>query len=913
MSASTQSRALELLLEGAPDRVRTSRYMDRFRAESPEVFERIADSPVTLRYLVTTFAYSNFLAEDVLKNPEWLIDVAQSKDLHRVLTEEEYIERLLLFLGSGEEMPAALSLAKFRRRQILRIMLRDVLGMGSLSDVTEELSNLSDAILEVAYRAIRRDLERRHGAPSCGMAVIAVGKLGARELNYSSDIDLIFVYGANGETSGREPVSYKEFYKKVANQYTDLLSTYTSEGMCYRVDLRLRPDGTLGEVCISLDGAKDYYKARARDWELQMLIKGRVAAGDRAVGRELLDYVEPMIYRTTLDFRAVEAVSEARQRIGEKVATKRRRSAEIDVKLSLGGIRDVEFLVQCLQRLHGGREPWLRHAGTLMALFRLRDKGLLSGNEYSRLASAYQFLRQVEHRLQFLDDLQTHTLPAGQKELEALARRAPHEASRDRYTAATLVSEIERHQAEVRELYERVIHAQRPIYYSPAWTPESAAPEPAGDDAAWPSNLARFLDVKAPDLAATLARSPIPRGQERLEHFLEKLTAEPQWLARFEASPKLIGRALDLFAHSQFFADHLLRNPAHLFQLERETPPEKIGDPIELRRWFWLEMLRVQARSVHERVPIFNTLEATSDLADRVIAESYRMAIEQKDPGRPPRMTVIALGRLGMREFDLASDADLVFVIPDSETGPAQLFWTQAAERIIDISSAYTGDGVMFSVDTRLRPNGREGALVQHAAAVKDYFATRAEAWEGISYMKARAIAGDIEWGTAFLNELQEVDWRRYGQSGRSKPELVAMRQRLEKEQAVRNPLKAGRGGYYDIDFVLMYLRLKGAGIFFKHLNTPQRIDVVEKMGHLDREDAAFLQDAAAFYRAIDHGMRVWSGQAGGKLPTAAAQIEVLTDLVRRWTPAVLGEQRIGAKLQEIRARTRELFTRVFR
>jgi len=254
--------------------------------------------------------------------------------------------------------------------------------------------------------------------------VIALGKLGGRELNYSSDIDLMFLYSGPGETSGPNSISNKEFFKKVANELTTLLSTYTAEGMCYRVDLRLRPDRRFGEVCMSVDGAKSYYQNRARDWELQMLIKARVAAGERAPGRELLSFVEPIIYSTTLDFSAVESVSATRERIAEKLQT-RRSQAAFDIKLAPGGIRDIEFLVQCLQRLHGGREAWVRHGGTLPALFRLHDKDLLSGPEYGRLASAYQFLRTLEHRLQFHEDRQTHALPTDTQELEILSRRMP--------------------------------------------------------------------------------------------------------------------------------------------------------------------------------------------------------------------------------------------------------------------------------------------------------------------------------------------------------------------------------------------------------------------------------------------------------------------------------------------------------
>jgi glutamate-ammonia-ligase adenylyltransferase len=268
-------------------------------------------------------------------------------------------------------------------------------------------------------------------------------------------------------------------------------------------------------------------------------------------------------------------------------------------------------------------------------------------------------------------------------------------------------------------------------------------------------------------------------------------------------------------------------------------------------------------------------------------------------------MYVIALGRLGMREFDLASDADLVFVLAEPDAAEIR-FWTRVAERIIDLLTAYTGEGVVFAVDTRLRPNGSGGPLVQTETAVRDYFERAAEAWEGITYMKSRVVAGDAARAESFLHQLQEVDWRRYGQSGRSRGDLRQMRMRLEKEQGASHPLKAGRGGYYDIDFMLMYLRLKSAGVFFKVLNTPERIVVLESMGQMDRTEARFLDQAATFYRALDHGLRVLSGHAEGKLPGSEALLETLTALVRRWTPVPLDQ------LAEIRAGTRSLFDRLF-
>src|SRR5271166_1958254 len=447
----------EAQLNSSPDPARAVHYLTSLKDRHPDAFRRLTAAPARLHYLITVFSYSHFLSEEILQNPEWLEQVST---MDRVLSTDDYLASLEHFLGpENGQIPPAYSLALFRRQQILRILLRDVLGFCSLAEVTEELSNLADAILDLCYDRIRADLVRRHGTPrcendqECGLAVIALGKLGGRELNYSSDIDLMFVYTGNGETDGAHRISNKEFYKKVANQYTELLSTYTAEGLCYRVDLRLRPDGRLGEVCISLEGAERYYQTRGRDWELQMLIKARAAAGDIGAGRRLLDSVQPLIYSTTLDFRAVEAVSEARERISEKLAAKRAH-AGLDIKLTPGGIRDIEFLVQCLQRLHGGRELWVRHGGTLFALSRVHDKGLLSASEYARLASAYEFLRHVEHRLQFDEDRQTHTLPTNTEELEVLARKMPAESG-EPLTAESLQVRLEEHLGNVREMYAR--------------------------------------------------------------------------------------------------------------------------------------------------------------------------------------------------------------------------------------------------------------------------------------------------------------------------------------------------------------------------------------------------------------------------------------------------------------------------
>jgi glutamate-ammonia-ligase adenylyltransferase len=935
-------QALEILLSRSADPQAVVLRLDRFCEANPSEFQQIAWTPFGLQALITVFSSSEFLSETLLRHPGWLIAILESGSLHRVRSAPEMETDLSGWMaetGPGEPL-SPLTLASFRRCQILRILVRDVLGFAALPEVTEELSNLADTIINAACRSVRTELEQKYGVPRladgsvCGFSVLALGKLGGRELNYSSDIDLMFVYSGPGDTDGAHSLTHREFFQKLANRLTELLATYTPQGMIYRVDLRLRPEGRHGEVSISLDAAKEYYAKRARDWELQMLIKARCAAGDAEPARALLEWVQPMIYSTTLDFSAVESMSESRERISDKLAA-RKRPGGTDVKLARGGIRDIEFLVQCLQRVHGGREVWLRNSGTLLALNRLRDKDLLSDSEYSRLVNAYQFLRHLEHRLQFAEDRQTHALPEKLEELDLVARRMPAAQLGEESTPESLLRHLNEHLEHVQEVYERIIHAQQPIYYTqspvnvgvPAVTlvPEPPLSEPVV------SNLVRFLDQRAPAFAAAVTRAKLGRTRTAFEHFLEALIRRDDWLRALNQDTVLTGHLLDLFQHSPYFAEHLVRAPDYFEELRAmrmrghskmalgEVMP-MIEDVAEIRRFFLRQMFRTQAESICLQTPVFQTLGRSSALADAAIVACYRLALAQVFESHPPaganyspwqQMMVVALGRLGMQEFDLGSDADIIFILPDADL-PELHFWTRVAEKLVSILGSYTGDGTMFAVDTRLVPNGKAGALVQSESAFREYFAHKAEAWEGLAYMKARAVTGDIERATEFLAELQKIDWRRYGQSGRSRKELRLMRTRIEREHGESSPLKNAAGGYYDIDFALMYLRLKSAGIFFKVLNTPERIEIIEQMGHLEHNDSQFMADAATFYRAVDHGLRLIFGHTEGDLPRSENALETLTELVKRWVPDHLTDQPLHLELLQIRERTRQLFDRLF-
>jgi glutamate-ammonia-ligase adenylyltransferase len=399
---------LKLLLPQVADPDRALNCFERYASHSNASLRSLFSSASRVHAAMAVFAHSNFLAETLFRHPQTLDWAMDESKLYRVLSTGEIRSDLGWLPTAAGDDEVALILARFKRMHILRIALRDLLGMATLAEVTLEISNLADAILQGAREHAQQQLAARFGRPlclspegtplECEFVVLALGKLGGRELNYSSDIDLLFVYTADGETSGPLRISTRAFAVELANRLTQLLSRLTPEGSCYRVDLRLRPEGSVGEVVAALRQAVQYYHQRARDWELQMLIKARPAAGSLKLGRTFLEAIGPLIYQTSTEFSTIERVSETRDRIQQKL--RRRARPSLNIKLTRGGIRDVEFLVQCMQRLYGGQDPWVRSGGTLFALHRLRDKGYLSMPDYARLNAAYQYLRALEHRLQ---------------------------------------------------------------------------------------------------------------------------------------------------------------------------------------------------------------------------------------------------------------------------------------------------------------------------------------------------------------------------------------------------------------------------------------------------------------------------------------------------------------------------------
>jgi glutamate-ammonia-ligase adenylyltransferase len=875
--------ALPGLLAQSPDPDAALNYLERFSQAAPdELLRYISRHPPALHHLLVVFGFSRFLSETLIQEPElirWLHRAGPQGSIERTKSPEDLQEEFARFEALAQGASPAEVLARFKRREYLRIMLRDVLDLATLAETTMELSDLADALLERALRICEQKLHNEYGTPqavdaqgrkqSVRLCVISLGKLGARELNYNSDIDLMFLFRQDGETSGgtRGAITNAEFFVRLAQSLLKLITSGSREGPVYRVDLRLRPQGKEGDLAVSLPAALDYYTHRAREWELQMLIKARCSAGDAEVCREFLRSLHSRIYPRggTLEsatVSAIEAVLNARQEITREL---RRRAggaehpAEWNVKLSPGGIRDIEFLTQCLQRVYGGRDPWLAGpsaASTLVALQRLHDKGYLSGRDFFRLGTAYQFLRRVEHRLQLRDGLQRHTLPESDAALERLARRCGIEPSPGRSLREQLLNRIRQHFSEVREIYERHLRTSE----SPPRGEESPSTIESGESA-----LLHRLRREYPQVAQaahTVFSSGSTLERRGLQRFLNSAVLEPESMAKIEARPEWLARAAAACARSELVAEILARHPDEITAFgETEAPPAgefdgtsriaSAGEPADWRRnevgirmWFRRHQFQHILAAVEGRVQPFDTFSALTRITESALNQVLDLAAAETGVARvdwqSAPLAVLALGRLGTSEVDVASDGDLVFITDNSLTIEQREPWRKLVERFIHLVSSHTREGILLPVDTRLRPRGHEGEMLQPVESLRDYCRTEAQGWEAIAWLKARPVAGNLQLGTEAIESAQGALRERFRSPQELAASLVQTRKRLETESTgarAKGEFKKLSGGYYDIEYVLGFLFLsKGARPVAAQVM--RQIAALESAGALDTASA---------------------------------------------------------------------------
>jgi len=975
--------ALPTLLAPLPDPDGALNYLERFLQcdDAPaleDALNYMTRHPAALHYALMIFSYSRYLSETLVQRPDlvpWLHRPSKSRQFKRgiehIKSQEDLAEDFARFAASPENLSPAVLLARFKRREYLRITLRDVLGLASLTETTLELSELADLLLARALHVANAALSAAYGTPQhidargdtapAQLTIFSLGKLGARELNYSSDIDLLFLYTGDGETTGGSAgrISNPEYFIRVSHQVLKLISEVTSEGAVFRVDMRLRPRGTEGFLAVSIPSALDYYRSAAREWELQMLIKARPSAGDPEAGRKFLRELHPLIFKPQFNIAAVEAVLNARQEMTRSLTRRASRTAlpsaaaasesaydaQWNVKLTPGGIRDIEFLAQCLQRVYGGADPWLAGtvaSATLVALQRLHDKGHLSGRDFFHLAGAYQFLRTVEHRLQLREGLQRHTLPdpatAPTGALDRLARRCGLEPTSRRRPGEELHQRIALHFSAVREIYQRILVTRRPV--EPASSTGAQAGARSGESAVVSERLARDYPAVA---AVVTAASGDPLARRGLQRYLSTAIHEPEVMAELSARPQTIHTAAALFSRSDFAVEVLSRQPADIF-----LPP---GKSTQQAAYSTLAALRQDYRQQATRILFdsllrenqadpgaqdfpFPALRGQSELAARALAGAVPLVAANAGEAALTRYSapdgladapfvVLALGRLGTGEFDFGSDADLVFLADEHLTPQAREPWRRLTEKLIHAVSSHTREGLLFPVDTRLRPRGAEGEIVQSAAYLRAYLESEALPWEAISWLKALPLAGNIAFGKEVIAQAQTILVQRWGGDGAAflQRDLAGLRARLEKEGTgpqSRTEFKHIAGGYFDIEYVLGLLFFRAAarstsvGLFPGGANTLEQIAALESSGALPPGPAQTLRTAATFYRAVDHAHRLITGRPANRAPEPALGARIAR-LLAQWK--ALDSSAVTAldeRLQSTRTSLRALYKDFF-
>ncbi|MEK7283144.1 MAG: bifunctional [glutamate--ammonia ligase]-adenylyl-L-tyrosine phosphorylase/[glutamate--ammonia-ligase] adenylyltransferase [Acidobacteriota bacterium] len=912
-------------LKQLPDPASALRSLQAVREETgrPIVRSRVLN-------FLTLAGFSPYLASVLVQNPEFLEALPAGGAVPDTPTREDLEETLARFVHLNAAHDPSLVLRRFKKRELLRIALADLLGHSDLPAVTRALSLLADVLVDKAVRMARSGLEARFGRPACRddqghpeeatFAVVALGKLGGEELNYSSDIDLLYLFSRDGETSGTDlsgaaSISNREFFTRLATEVTRLIAGGGPEGQVFRVDLGLRPGGGDGEIAISLGAAVAYYRNWAEAWERQALIKARPASGDLVLGRRFVESVEALVYAAAPDPYLVLEIGAMKDRIDARLSSAGR--SESDIKLGRGGIRELEFGIQALQLQHGGRDPWLRHGNTLLALHRIADKGFVSYQEYAELSKAYVFLRDLEHRLQLGQNRQTASLPENPRELLLVARRMRlHEPEPGR-EVGTLLETLHQHREVVRRFYDSVTGsaAQAPLEEESAdlWLDRlddeslkdrlqrSGIEDPIAalrpvrlirkqlQAAAAAIEIRRALRRSGPHLLAAVASSVNPRrALVNLERLFSSLGEEIGGLLRFLSRREVLAPTVRLLGRSDLLAGILIRRPGILDALEDRGrivrtpgrgdylrvflpvlrwPGDARARAAELRRRHQEALATIAIRDINRQATLREVLKSLSDLAEAVLETTVRLARQDlTGPGlrapRALRLAALGLGRLGYREMDYGSDLDLVFVY-DAPADRADLrrparVW---CERVVRILSTLSRDGQLYRVDLRLRPSGGEGELVTSLQGLRDYLHGAAEVWEMQAFLKARPVAGDAVLGARASEAVETAIL----ESGRTRgpraltAEVGAMRRRLASlaGRGDRPSVKLSAGGLYDLHFIIELLQLRHGIGSPADKDTLRLLTHLHRLGHLSDGQLRILYQSYLFFRALDHEMRL--------------------------------------------------------
>ena len=882
-----------------PDPMRSLKNLSAFLAENPSHADELDKY---LGEVALLFSFSQFLSNYSIPNPNILFNILMhtgappDKETLSASLKENF-DNLNVSSNHTGRYPQHPSLdpymdavREFRLREILRITLRDILGRCDLVDTMLELSSLAEAIIENSLEVVRKSLAGIYGAPEGdAFSVISLGKLGGEELNFSSDIDLIFVYGTEkGETAGIRTnqgininkISAHEYYCKVAEALTRFLSLNTSAGFAYRVDLRLRPEGQRGNIALSLRGYEIYYESWGRAWERAMLLRARPVAGNTELGNSFMDMIRPFVYRKYLDFSSIDEIKRLKTRIDSKFK-------KGDIKRGYGGIREIEFFAQALQLIYGGKEPLLRERNILKVLHRLLQKALIGQEDYSLLSDNYRFLRTLEHRLQQLNDLQTHTLPVGLDELDTLAKKMGFQDGK------MFASGLEKRRTDVRSIYDSLFGGQKeePRLSGTLFDEELSDSElkeylsttgvadidravrniKAIKDSMFTFQTLRgrkLLGEILPVFVDSALKSVMPDiALNHLQSFAILLSTRESYLEAFAGNKELVETLTHVFSQSEYLSKMLMSSPRHLEMIGLQKIIKKSLTYLEneirttissgysvnttIRLVKQTEEIRLGLLFLRNEIDVTDVIKGLTKTAEAVLSicmEHIPTGIED--------IAVIGFGKLGGREIAFNSDLDLIFVCME-EVRPEN---TRAAEKLLRMLISYTKEGIAYRADTRLRPEGSKGPLVSSIESFKRYYSKSAAFWELQALLKARPVAGNIKTGISFINMARNALIS--GGGGVSASDIRQMRERILKELS-KEPegydIKLGPGGIGEIEFTVQYLQLVNCRREKRLLvqGTLKAIDRLKDSGILSKSDADQLSEAYHIYRVLENFLRL--------------------------------------------------------
>lgn len=826
---------------------------------------------------------------------------------------------------AGASLPAAMR--RLRNLIIATLIQRDLSGQADLAEVVDTMTAFGDFAVQTHLAAVMQEMIANHGTPigdESGepqeMIVLGMGKLGGGELNVSSDIDLIFVYAEDGETRTttpeQRPLSNHEFFIRLGKKLIAALSEINEDGFTFRVDMALRPNGASGPLAASFNMVEEYLIVQGREWERYAWVKARALTGKPSDIAALEKIIRPFIYRRYLDYGSIDAIRNMHAQIRAEVTRQEARHPDRsnNVKLGRGGIREIEFLAQVHQLIRGGRDAALRDRSTRNTLRTLAEKELFKPEVVGQLLHAYTFLRNLEHRLQYLDDAQTHNFPANEADQLTIAKMMGY------HDVPTLLTALEEQRTLVAKHFDEIFsdktndngsdeHVVADLNAVLTDSDSEHAIEAylsslsfdhAGDSAkrllsTWHSPRLQSLPEASRNKLVALVNASLPLIAKvtearsttlgRLLDFLEAIARRAAYLALLTEYPHALERVIRMIAASDWAAKYLTRHPLLLDELldDRtlkaapdwnafardcrqqldETPGDTERQMDVLREMHHAQLIRLLAQDLVGDMSVERLADHLSELADKLV-EATIQTIWKGLPNRhreDPKFAVIAYGKLGGKELGYASDLDVIFLYDDDDQDAPALY-AKLAQRFITWMTAHTPAGILFDVDIALRPDGASGLLVSTVSSFEKYQTTSAWLWEHQALTRARFCAGDAEIGARF-EAIRESVLRQTRDPLTLKKEVLEMRKKLHDAHPNRTDLfdlKHDNGGMIDIEFMVQFLVLRDAAQHPRLTGDIGNIGLLKLCGELGLIDPALagtVADAYRTFRKLQHQIRL--------------------------------------------------------